>query len=221
MAADAAFFSELREPARFLLIRHGQSEGNARKIMQGSLDLMLDEVGRSQAAGLGEWLSGRGVGVIVSSPLSRASETARIFAKACGLGEPETYPFLRELETGIFTGLSMEESRAQHPEAFAAFESASWDAVPGAEHSSDLYSRAMRSWELLRDRALAGGGTIVCVSHGGLIQWLVRATFGCRSWMPLFRTSNCGVFELYVEPSGRVGDLAYLQWERIDFRPFG
>lgn len=229
-AADADFFSVLREPVRFLLIRHGQSEGNARKIMQGSLDLKLDEKGRFQAARLGEWLSGRELREIVTSPLARASETARIIARACGLGEPRSYPFLRELETGVFTGLSMDEARVRHPEAYAAFEGASWDAVPGAEHSSELYRRAMLSWGLLRELALAGGGTIACVSHGGLIQWLVRATFGCRSWMPLFRTSNCGVFELNVEPAGppdragatgRAGYPAYLQWERIDYRPDG
>jgi broad specificity phosphatase PhoE len=220
-AADASFFSELREPARFILIRHGQSEGNARKIVQGSLDLHLDDTGRSQAARLGEWLASRKIDEIVSSPLVRALETARMVSKACGLGEPVAYPFLRELETGIFTGLSLEEARDRHPLEFKAFESSSWDAVPGAEHSRELYPRAIRSWELLRDRALASSGTIACVSHGGLIQWLVRATFGCRSWMPLFRTSNCGVFELYVEPAGRPGDPAYLQWERIDYRPFG
>ena len=46
-AIDASFFSALEAETSFLLIRHGQSEGNARNIMQGRLDLPLDGQGRA------------------------------------------------------------------------------------------------------------------------------------------------------------------------------
>ncbi len=67
-----------------------------------------------------------------------------------------------------------------------------------------------------KSRALTGDRNIACVSHGGFIQWLVRSTFGGRSWMPLLTTSNCGVFELLVAPRG--GSEAYLQWKRLNFQ---
>ncbi len=213
--ADSAFFSPLAEATRFYIVRHGQSEGNARRIFQGRLDLPLDDAGRAQARDAGAWLAEAGVDAVLSSPLARAAETGRIIAKRCAV-ECRLEDSLAEIDTGLFTGLGFEESRALHAEAFAAFEGASWEAVPGAEKAAALYERAMRAWSALRESALSGGRAIACVSHGGFIQWLVRATFGGRSWMPLVSTANCGVFELLVEPTG--AGPAYLQWRRMNFQ---
>jgi broad specificity phosphatase PhoE len=243
-AAGPAFFSGLPGPTRFIIARHGQSEGNARRIIQGTLDLPLDEAGKAQARALGAWLAGEGLDSVLSSPLARAAETAAIVARAAGLPAPEPSPLLRELDAGIFTGLSLPEAAELHPEATASFERRSWDGVPGAESSVDLYARALSAWRLLRERASEpaaggrgraaagpegqapagkGGGNaaaprcILALSHGGFIQWLLRSSFGCRSWMPLFTTGNCGVFELFVEPLGP-GEPAYLIWRKIDWR---
>jgi broad specificity phosphatase PhoE len=206
----------MRRDTHFFIIRHGQSEGNASRVFQGRLDLPLDEAGRAQARSLGGWLARAGIGEVVSSPLARAAETARIAASAAGAGEPALDPILQELDVGVFTGLTYEESRERYPAVFQAFKSASWDAVPGAESSRELYARAMLCWDMLRGRALAGDRDIACVSHGGFIQWLVRATFGCRSWMPLISTANCGIFELIVEPT-KIGP-AYVQWRRFNYQ---
>jgi len=216
-AADGAFFAPLEAETRFFIVRHGQSEGNARSVIQGRLDFPLDDAGRAQARAVGAWLGGRDVDSVLSSPLARASETARIVAATCDAGEPAFVDALAELDTGVFSGLSLDEARARFPEAYAEFEYRSWDGVPGAESSAVLYARAMEAWGLLRARALSGDRTIVSVTHGGLIQWLVRSTFGCRSWMPLLSTGNCGVFELLVAPTGG-GRPAYLQWPRLNFQ---
>ena len=58
------------------------------------------------------------------------------------------------------------------------------------------------------------------IVDGGFIQWLVRATFGCRSRMPLFTTGNCGIFELLVVPTDG-GRPAYLQWRLVNFQSAG
>ncbi|HTX74351.1 MAG TPA: histidine phosphatase family protein [Rectinemataceae bacterium] len=217
-AADAQFFSELREETRFLIVRHGQSEGNARMIIQGRRDFGLDESGRAQAAAAGAWLAARRVDALLSSPQSRAAETARIIAAACGSGEPRYDPVLSEIDTGMFSGLSLDEARLRFPEVYRAFERRSWDGVPDAESSTAIYARAMKAWNLLRGLALAGARGVACVSHGGFIQWLVRSTFNCRSWMPLLPTGNCGVFELLVMPTGP-GEPAYLQWRLLNYLP--
>jgi broad specificity phosphatase PhoE len=214
--ADSAFFSSLGEATRFFLVRHGQSEGNASRIFQGKLDLPLNDAGRAQARAVGLWLAEAGVDAILSSPLARAAETAGIAARACALPEPRLESLFSEIDTGIFTGLSFEESRKRHPAVFEAFEGSSWDAVPGAEGSEALYARAMEAWSALLRASQDGARAVACFSHGGFIQWLVRATFGCRSWMPLVSTANCGVFELQVEPT-ETGP-AYLQWRRLNFQ---
>ncbi|HOX31420.1 MAG TPA: histidine phosphatase family protein [Spirochaetales bacterium] len=217
-AVDGSFFASLREETRFFILRHGQSEGNARLVIQGKLDFPLDGAGRSQARAAGEWLASRGIEEVISSPLARAAETARIVAAACGLGESSLHGSLAELDTGIFSGLSLEEAKERFPGPYAEFESRSWEGVPGAESQEALYGRALEAWELLRGRAAAGRRRIACVSHGGFIQWLLRSTFGCRSWMPLVPTGNCGVFELLVAPTG-AGRPAYLQWHLVNFQP--
>jgi broad specificity phosphatase PhoE len=215
---DGAFFSSLSAQTRFIIVRHGQSECNARGLIQGKLDCPLDEAGRDQARMAGSWLATRKVEELLASPLARAAETGRILAAACGLGEPTYDERLAELDTGIFTGLSIDEAKERHPEVYDDFERRSWEAVPGAESPAALYVRAIEAWTLLRGRAETGRRVIACVSHGGFIQWLLRSTFGCRTWMPLFSTGNCGVFELLVIPRGLSGP-AYLQWRHINFQP--
>jgi broad specificity phosphatase PhoE len=224
-AADSIFFSPLRAETHFYIVRHGQSEGNAKRIFQGLLDLSLVDEGREQARSAGAWLAAQGVQAVFASPLLRAAETGRIIADACGapLRFDET---LRELDTGVFSGLGFEESRFRYPEAYSGFKWRSWDAVPGSEKADVLYERAMRAWTFLRDGAVAlesehdrlSSGDpvkIVAVSHGGFIQWLLRSTFGCLSWMPLVSTANCGIFELFVDPTE--AGPAYVQWRRMNF----
>jgi len=217
--ADGAFFSSLGAQTRFIIVRHGQSECNARGLIQGKLDCPLDESGREQARMAGAWLAERGIEELLASPLARAAETGRILAAACGLGEPSYDERLSELDTGIFTGLSLDEARERHPAVYADFERRSWEAVPDAEPPDALYARAIEAWSLLRGRAETGRRTIACVSHGGFIQWLLRSTFGCRTWMPLFTTGNCGIFELLVNPRG-ASHPAFLQWRHINHQPY-
>jgi probable phosphoglycerate mutase len=217
IAADASFFSSIEKETHFYLLRHGQSEGNASRTFQGLMDLPLAEKGRTQARAVGAWLADKGIGPLYASPLLRAAETARIIAQACGSNqEPCLDDTFVEMDTGLFSGLGYDEAQAHHPEIFAAFKGQSWEAVPGAEKANVLYARAMRAWGILRERALSGEKALACISHSGFIQWLVRATFGCRAWMPLFSIANCGVFELIVAPT-RSG-LAYLQWRNLNLQ---
>ncbi len=62
-----------------LLVRHGQSEGNARGVIQGQLDMPLTDRGREQARSVAERLRREGgVERLVASPLARAFETAEV-----------------------------------------------------------------------------------------------------------------------------------------------
>jgi broad specificity phosphatase PhoE len=189
-------------------------------IIQGRMDLPLDEAGRRQAEAAGHWLAAKGLSSIAASPLSRAAETAAILSSACGLPPPHLDPVFMEIDTGKFSGLSLDAARETFPGDYEAFRRRSWDGVSDAEPSARVYDRAISAWEFLRGRALAGERSVACVTHGGFIQWLVRSTFGCRSWMPLLPTSNCGIFELLVEPTGP-GGSAYMHWRLLNFQAAG
>ena len=125
-------------------------------IIQGRRDFHLDEAGRAQAAAVGAWLASKKVGALIASPLARAAETGRILAAACGIAEPRFDPMLMEIDTGMFSGISLDEARLRFPEVYAAFERRSWDGVPDAEKSGPLYDRAMGAWGILRDMAAPG-----------------------------------------------------------------
>lgn len=63
---------------RIVLTRHCETEWNALRKTQGQTDVPLNDVGRKQAAALSSRLAELGIGLIVSSSLSRAAETAEI-----------------------------------------------------------------------------------------------------------------------------------------------
>lgn len=216
---NPSFFAPLSTETHFFIVRHGQSEGNALRIVQGRRDLPLDETGRGQAKAIAPWLASQGIGLVMASPLKRAAETAGVIAARSGLPAPILDAKFLELDTGIFSGLSLDDAQRQYPEAYRQFERESWDGVPGAESSAALYERALAAWTLLVESAQAKSASLAVVSHGGFIQWLVRSTFGVRSWMPLLPTGNCGVFELVATP--RPGcEAPHLLWKRLNFQVY-
>lgn len=66
------------------VVRHGQSQANAHKVVAGSQESPLTELGKEQARLAGEHLLGLGIDHIVCSPMGRAQETAKIIAKVIG-----------------------------------------------------------------------------------------------------------------------------------------
>ncbi len=181
------------------------------------MDMPLDETGRAQAGCLGAWLREREVTSIFCSPLVRAAESASIAAREYGILRVQAHDLFRELDTGVFTGLTMEEARLRYPEAYATFHARSWDSVPGAESSRSLRERALSAWTLLSSAEPSGGDATVCVTHGGFLQWMVRTVFDADTWMPLVPTDNCAVFELFVMPTGMDG-FPFMQWKHFNYR---
>lgn len=90
-------------PGAFLLMRHGQTEANARDIICGHTDLPLDDVGRAQAEAAAAVLRGAGIGRIVTSPLLRARQTAEAAGAVLGL-VPLPADDLAERDWGAWEG---------------------------------------------------------------------------------------------------------------------
>lgn len=199
-------FRELSGSADFFFLRHGESEGNRDRLMQGRQESALTDLGRAQARGAGRWLAGRGIARVLTSPQQRALETAALAAAEAGLPAPEPLALLEEIDIGLFSGLTWQQAAERHPAEHAAFQRSSWDAVPGAESVEQLYARAMELWRLLLARAAAGERSILCVTHSGFLQWIIKTTVGQRAWMPLFSASdNCCVSHLRVDNHDREG----------------
>jgi probable phosphoglycerate mutase len=89
----------------FALVRHGQTDWNAQRRLQGSTDIPLNDVGRGQAREAVAALSGYGWDAIVSSPLSRAAETAGLIAHGLGMRVARHIPELTERSFGPAEGM--------------------------------------------------------------------------------------------------------------------
>jgi uncharacterized phosphatase len=89
----------------FALVRHGQTDWNAQRRLQGSTDIPLNDVGRGQARDAVAVLSGYEWDAIVSSPLSRAAETADLIAAGLGLQVARRVSDLAERSFGPAEGL--------------------------------------------------------------------------------------------------------------------
>lgn len=226
---NGAFFAGLPVTTRFVLARHGESEGNAAGIFQGRAEYALSELGRAQAAALGRSLAKYRPARVYCSPLGRARETAEIAARAAGLSAPVAVPVLTELETGAFTSQPWDGVKHRDADAWLAFRTRSWEGVAGAERSADLYRRAEEAWATLRDAAaeaieagelVEDGGkrsaAVIAVTHGGFLQWLVRVTFGAQSWFPLLPIENCCTYALRVEPVSETASALF--WESMGER---
>lgn len=216
--ADGYFFSVLDHGMSVFILRHGQSEGNARNTYQGRLDFPLSPQGEKQAKAAGEWLSQFKPEIMLASPMQRARRSAEIAAEAAGISAIEYADMLIELDTGVFSGLDSDTVARKYPEIWNEFLARSWDAVPGAESSSMLYARALCVWQKILELGRQGTSRIVCMTHGGLVQWLLKSTMGVHSWMPLFPMSNCGISEYEIKIVKK-SDPAFVQWAAINFHP--
>ena len=191
---------------RLLLIRHGESTGNADGRIQGRLDLGLSELGQRQRELLAERLLDFSIDALYSSPLRRARETAEGAAERLGLDIVER-PALMERDVGDATGLTGAEVRERFPDFVeASKEGRLHKVVPGWESDDDIIRRVESALdEIVGAHA---GKTVAAVTHGGVIGTFCRRALG-MSWVrpAPFMVSNTGVtmFEIHDgdPPPGR------------------
>ena len=189
--------------------------------MKGDTDLALSPIGIEQAELTGKWLAANPIDLILTSPLKRAYETAQLLAshlrrKNQSL-EVKELQELKEIAMGVFTGLTMDEAASLYPADYAAFALKSFEGVSGAEKITSLKERALNVWRLLQEEIKQGLRRIVCVTHKGFFQWLLRLPFGFFEWMPLFEVDYCGVYRLKFANSSQ---SYYATWDLLNFTPW-
>lgn len=190
---------------RLCLIRHGETEWNAERRIQGQIDIALNDLGRQQARAAGLALRSAGLTALYASDLRRAWETAELVGAALGL-QPQPESALRERDYGIFAGLTYAEAEARHPEGYAAFagRNASY-AFENGESLQTMYARVTGT--LQRLVAAHAGENIGIVLHGGVLDVINRFVRGNLLEMPRdFLIPNAGLNWLSV-CGGRGGDM--------------
>jgi len=148
----------------FALVRHGETDWNRERRIQGSTDIPLNDTGREQARATGALLASRRWTALVASPLSRAAETARLIGEHVGLGEPELEHRLVERDYGAAEGLTGTEIDALYPDGAD---------VPGREPREAV---AVRAVDALHDLAARHPGeAVIVVAHGGVIRSVLES----------------------------------------------
>jgi len=191
-------------------IRHGQTDWNVQRRIQGATDRELNGTGRRQAERLRDRLQGLSFDAVWSSDLKRARETAEIAFPGRIIN---TDARLREMHAGEHEGIVVAELPPEAAAIRAALSGGdSAVAPPGGESYRDVIGR-VRTWL----GGLPESGRIAAVVHGGLIQATVRFVFGQEAgWQdgPRLSTANTGITELRVGPAGytvvRLNDHAHL-----------
>lgn len=161
---------------KFLLVRHGQSEWNAARRIQGQIDIALDEVGRQQAQAVAERLAGEAIAAIYSSPLQRAEATAQAVAAQTGLAV-QLDARLMEYHFGVMSGLTWDEVVENHPELANRWLEDPW-AVP-VEGSEGRAGFAVRVAAAMQDIAAQyPEQQVAVVAHGGTFGVFLAARLG-------------------------------------------
>ena len=151
----------------FALVRHGQTDWNAERRLQGASDIPLNDVGREQAREAVATLANYQWDAIVSSPLSRAAETADLIAEGLGLTVARRVPELIERSFGPAEGLQAgpELEALRIPGGFR-----------GGESDDDAASRGMDALEQLAQEF--SGQRVLVVTHGTLIRLSLSRAIG-------------------------------------------
>lgn len=168
--------------ATILLVRHGETDWNVERRVQGQTDRPLNAAGRAQARALADRLAGEQLHAVYSSDLSRARETAELVAGRHGL-DVVILPDLREKDFGSWEGLTEREIAMRFPEARPGH----WG---DGETAVALAERVVRA--LGHIAAAHHGERVLVVSHGGPIRAALRRA---GSSGPL-SIGNCDVVRL-------------------------
>jgi broad specificity phosphatase PhoE len=195
---------------RIWLVRHGATLWNSEQRFCGHSDIPLSSSGIDQAHWLAEYLHPSPIGIIYTSDLSRAHQTAEIIAHSHSHSHSQPIPIhpssaWRELNFGAWEGLTYAQIADRFPQQLAFFSDPLHASPPDGEAFTALLQRVWDAFlALLRELSAPNQSSqhsdIVLVSHGGPL----RALLCCILKMPLERQ-----WQLRLDP-GSLSALEFL-----------
>lgn len=150
---------------RLMIVRHGESEWNADRRLQGQANIDLSAKGREQAVALRPVIETLNPDTTICSDLKRAHDTALLV----GIADPQCRPELREIDVGEWTGQSIAAIREADAEAYQGWRAGSFT-PPGGEGWADFLGRTSQC--VLE--ALKSSERLLVVCHGGVIRALLE-----------------------------------------------
>jgi len=158
------------------VVRHGETAWNKEEIFRGRTDISLNDIGFREAELVGEYLKGKDIHVIYSSPLSRAMETARRIAQVFNL-KVQPLEGIIDMSFGKWEGLPLKEVQTRDGELYRQWrEQPHLVTLPGGESLDEVRVRAMAALEeVIQYRK---GMNIVLVSHRVINKVIICGILG-------------------------------------------
>jgi broad specificity phosphatase PhoE len=150
------------------MVRHGPTEWSESGRHTGRTDVPLTEAGRAAAAALAPELAGHDFGLVLSSPASRAIDTARL----AGFAPDAVVDDLREWDYGDVEGLTTNEIRARGGDW------SDWTVWMGPLTNGETLDDVGRRAERVLDRADAAGGDVLLFGHGHQLRIFTAVALG-------------------------------------------
>ncbi len=160
------------------VIRHGRTALNVQKVFRGHLDGPLDEVGEQQAALTGKLLADIDLGVIYTSPLERAVQTANIVSEYQKNGsQVMPHQGFMDLSYGQWEGKTYDEVKQQYPDLYKIWEQDPKKVViPEAE---TLPAAKKRIWATVKELLTQNNDPIfTIVSHRVVNKLILTSMLG-------------------------------------------
>ncbi len=206
------------------LVRHGETQWNAERRIQGQSDSPLTAKGELQAVQVGERVRSYGITHVIASDLGRTQRTAEIIADACGCGVTLDAR-LRELDMGILEQRHLDSLSSQEEEWRRLVVNGTPNGrIPEGESMQELSER-MRAG-LTACLNLPAGSRPLLVSHGIALGCLVSTILGLPAHAERrLRLRNCSISRvdyqesLWLAPGGVVetaGDISHLDTPALD-----
>lgn len=181
---------------RVVLLRHGQTDWNLKGLLQGQVDVPLNDTGRSQALAVRPWVESFAPQEVWCSPLSRARQTAELSTGWSG-EQIRVLPGLQEMHVGHWAEYSVDDLRQRWAEQFEAWQVDPYGTKAGCgsgESFHDLRCRVRSVLRLIEDSSLE---RLLIVSHGNAIRALLAQALDLPSetaWHMVL--DNCHASEL-------------------------
>jgi len=183
---------------RICLIRHGETDWNAGRRIQGQIDIPLSALGHAQARATAYALKDEDFAAIYTSDLLRARQTAEATAHLLGLSV-QLVPAFRERHYGVFQGLTYAECEARQPAAYARHKARDPRFAPeGGESLLDFSARLASAFSALAARH--PHDVIAIFTHGGVLDIAYRQAVGQSLSAPRdFSIPNCAINWIEIE----------------------
>ena len=159
---------------RFCLVRHGETDWNAERRLQGHTDIDLNARGLAQAEQMARAIKKINLAfdVLYTSDLQRAAKTARAIEQLFTTSAI-TNAGLRERHLGALQGLTTDEAPQLEPDLWKSHLSRNvTEELRGGESIQQFADRINTTLEKIREQYL--GKTVLLVSHGGVLDMMYR-----------------------------------------------